>query len=171
MNYYELYIYIIKFIFNKFYINLLIINSHGIIFLRIICLCQLDVKLIIAISSIVHIRIILTSILLITKLRLYGWCYIIIRHGFISSGLFHLINLIYNQTNRRLIFINNGIINFIPSLTIIRFILCLCNVGSPFSLNLTLRHVLWKHLETKYSEISSQYITIYQKLPRLCNKY
>ena len=79
-------------------------------------LCQLDIKLIVAIFSIVHMRIILIRILLITKLRLYGRYYIIIGCGFISSGLFYLINLIYNQTNRRLIFINKGTINFIPSL-------------------------------------------------------
>ncbi|CAD1474581.1 unnamed protein product, partial [Heterotrigona itama] len=35
----------------------------------IICICQIDIKLIIAISSIVHIGIILIRILLITKLR------------------------------------------------------------------------------------------------------
>ena len=90
---------------------------------------------IIAISSIVHIGIMLIRILLLIKLRIFGR-YIIISHGFISSGLFYLVNLIYIQTNRRLIFINKGIIVFIPSLIIIWFILCLCNVGSPFSLNL-----------------------------------
>ena len=95
-------IYIIKFIFNKFYINLIVINLYGIIFPRIICLCQLDIKLIVAISSIIHIAIILIWVLLITKLRLYGRYYAIIRHGFISSGLFYLINLIYNQTNRNI---------------------------------------------------------------------
>ena len=90
---------------------------------------------IIAISSIVHIGIMLIRILLLIKLRIFGRYHIIISHGFISSGLFYLVNLIYVQTNRRLIFINKGII-FIPSLIIIWFILCLCNVGSPFSLNL-----------------------------------
>ena len=65
------------------------------------CLCQLDIKLIIAVPSIVHIRIILIRILSITKLRIYGRYYIIIRRGFISSGSFYLINLIYNQTNRQ----------------------------------------------------------------------
>ena len=106
-------------IFNKFYINLLIINLYGILILRIICLCQLDIKLIIAISSIVHIGIILMRILLIIKLGIFGRYYIIISHGFISPGLFYLVNLIYIQTNRRLIFINKGIIIFIPSLIII----------------------------------------------------
>ena len=61
------------------------------IFLRIICLCQLDIKLILAISSIVHIRIILTSILLTTELRLYGRYYIIIRYGFILDYFISLI--------------------------------------------------------------------------------
>ena len=70
-----IYVYIIKFIFNKFDVNLIIINLYGTIFLRTICLCQLDVKLIIAISSIVRIRIILMRILLITKLRLYGFIF------------------------------------------------------------------------------------------------
>ena len=79
-------------IFNKFYINLLIINLYGILILRIICLCQLDIKLIIAISSVVHIGIILIRILLIIKLRIFGRYYIIISHGFISSGLFYLVS-------------------------------------------------------------------------------
>ena len=104
-----------KFVFNKFYINLIIINLFRIIFLRVTCLCQLDIKLIIAISSIVHVRIILIRILLITKLRLHRRYCIIIRHGFISSGLFYLVNLIHNQINRHLIFITKEIINFIPS--------------------------------------------------------
>ena len=76
-------------------------------------LCQLDIKLIIAISSVVHIGIILI------KLRIFGRYYIIISHGFISSGLFYLVNSIYIQTNRRLIFINKGTIVFIPSSIII----------------------------------------------------
>ena len=45
-----------------------------------------------------------------------GRYYIIISHGPISSGLFYFINLIYNQTNSRLIFINKGVVNFLPSL-------------------------------------------------------
>ena len=94
------------------YLYLIIVNLFGILFLRIICLCQLDIKLIVAISSIVHIRIISIKIykiriikiykiriILITKLRLYGWYFIII----ISPGLFYLINSVYDQTNRRLI--------------------------------------------------------------------
>ena len=38
-------IYIIKFIFNKFYINLIIINLYGILILRIICFVSIRYKI------------------------------------------------------------------------------------------------------------------------------
>ena len=49
------------------------INLFGIVFLSIVSLCQMYIKLIVAISSIVRIRIILIliRILLIIKLRFY----------------------------------------------------------------------------------------------------
>ena len=50
----------------------MIMNLYGILILRIICLCQLDIKLIIAISSVVHIGIILMRILLLIPLDEYS---------------------------------------------------------------------------------------------------
>nr|YP_009115756.1 NADH dehydrogenase subunit 4 [Melipona scutellaris]AJC00751.1 NADH dehydrogenase subunit 4 [Melipona scutellaris] len=128
--------YMMKFMFNKFYMYLMMINMFGMMFLSIMCLCQMDLKLIVAISSIIHMGIMLMSMLLMMKLSFYGSYYMMISHGFISSGLFYLINLIYYQTNSRLIFINKGMINIMPSLMMLWFMMCFCNVGSPFSLNL-----------------------------------
>jgi NADH-ubiquinone oxidoreductase chain 4 len=91
----------------------------GIIILRLICLFQFDIKLIIALSSVVHIGIIILGILRERGVGILGGLIIIISHGLVSSGLFYLVNVIYIQTNRRVIFINKGIINFIPSITII----------------------------------------------------
>lgn len=115
---------------------LVIINSFGVLILRLICLSQFDIKSIIAISSIVHIGLIIIRIITFFKIRLIGGYLIIISHGLSSSGLFFLVNVIYRQTNRRLIFINKGIINFIPSISLLWFILCSSNIGSPVSLNL-----------------------------------
>ena len=102
--------------------------------LRIICLCQLDIKSIIAISSVVHIGIILIRILLIIKLRIFGRYYMIISHGFISSGLFYLVNLIYVQTNKRLIFINKGIMQFSKLTAVKLYVLKMRSSGSLSSL-------------------------------------
>lgn len=109
-------------IFKNIFINLyylMILNLVGLLILRLICLFQFDIKLIIALSSVVHIGIIIIGILSGRKLGIFGGLIIIISHGLVSSGLFYLVNMIYSQTNRRIIFINKGIINFIPSMTII----------------------------------------------------
>ena len=86
--------------------------------LRIICLFQFDIKLIIALSSVIHIGIISIGILRGLKVGLLGGLLIMISHGLVSSGLFYLVNIIYRQTNRRNIFINKELINLIPLISI-----------------------------------------------------
>ena len=108
-------------IFKNKFINLsyylIIINLFGILILRM-CLFQFDIKLIIAISSVIHIGIISIGILRGLKVGLLGGLLIMISHGLVSSGLFYLVNIIYRQTNRRNIFINKELINLIPSILI-----------------------------------------------------
>ena len=110
-------------IFKNKFINLsyylIIINLFGILILRTICLFQFDIKLIIALSSVIHIGIISIGISRGLKIGLLGGLLIIISHGLVSSGLFYLVNEIYKQTNRRIIFVNKGLINLIPSISII----------------------------------------------------
>nr|AHC32073.1 NADH dehydrogenase subunit 4 [Apis andreniformis] len=123
----------------KFYnlINLLmIINSFGILILSLMCLCQYDMKSIIAISSIVHMGLMIMSMLTFMKLSIIGGYLMMISHGLSSSGLFFLVNMIYSRTNSRLMFINKGMINFMPSVSLLWFMLCSSNMGSPISLNL-----------------------------------
>lgn len=68
-----------------------------------ICLSQFDVKSIIAVSSIVHIGLIIIRIIAFFNIRIIGIYLIIISHGLRSSGL---------------IFTNKGIINFIPRISL-----------------------------------------------------
>ena len=60
----------------------------GVLILRSICLSQFDIKSIIAISSIVHIGLIIIRIITFFKIRLIGGYLIMISHGLRSSGLF-----------------------------------------------------------------------------------
>lgn len=125
-----------KIIFKNFIHYLIVINLFGIIILRLICLFQFDIKLIIAISSVIHMGIIIIGILRERKVGILGGLLIMISHGLVSSGLFYLVNVIYVQTNSRIIFINKGIINMMPSMTIFWFIICIYNSGAPISLNI-----------------------------------
>nr|AIS39001.1 NADH dehydrogenase subunit 4 [Apis mellifera intermissa] len=115
---------------------LVMINSFGVLILSLMCLSQFDMKSIIAISSIVHMGLMIMSMMTFFKISLIGGYLMMISHGLSSSGLFFLVNVIYSQTNSRLMFINKGMINFMPSMSLLWFMLCSSNMGSPVSLNL-----------------------------------
>lgn len=119
--------------FNKY---LIVISLIGGIYSRLICLCQIDIKILVAYSSVVHIRILMAGIF-----TLYNWGYlggliIIIAHGLCSSGIFCLVNINYERLGSRRMLLNKGMINFFPSLSIIWFLLCSSNLSFPPSLNL-----------------------------------
>ena len=66
----------------------------------------------------------------------YGGFLIIISHGLCSSGIFYLLNINYEHLNSRSLYINKGLINYFPSLTLIWFLICSSNLSFPFSLNI-----------------------------------
>jgi NADH-ubiquinone oxidoreductase chain 4 len=118
--------------------NLLIINLRifGGILISINCLRQLDIKILIAFSSVSHIGLVLGGIFTLTNWGIRGRFLIIIAHGLCSSGLFCLANISYERIIRRRILINKGLLNFIPSIRLWWFLLRSRNISAPFSLNL-----------------------------------
>nr|DBA43879.1 TPA_asm: ND4 [Bombus polaris] len=115
---------------------LMMINLFGMLILSLMCMFQFDMKLIIAISSVIHMSIMSMGMLSYSKIGLLGSLMMMISHGFVSSGLFYLVNVIYSQTNSRIIFINKGLINLMPSMTMMWFMMCVYNSGAPISLNM-----------------------------------
>lgn len=107
----------------------------GRVIMRLVCLIQLDIKRLVAYSSVVHINLILSSIVIIRKLGILGAYIIIVSHGLCSSGLFYMVSLYYDRTGRRLLILNKGIINKIPNIAFWWFLLCISNFSYPFSLN------------------------------------
>lgn len=120
----------------KFNYLIIIFNFLGLLILRIICLRQFDIKLLVAYSSVVHISIILIGLIIIIIWSFIGGILIILGHGLCSSGLFYLVNLLYERRKRRNIIINKGIIFFIPTLSIWWFLFCVSNISAPITLNL-----------------------------------
>lgn len=124
--------------FYCFEINILIIliRLWGGVLIRFNCLRQLDIKLIIAFSSVAHMGIVIRGLFTLSIWGIRGAYFIIIAHGLCSSGLFCLANTSYERLISRRIIINKGIINFIPSLSLWWFLLVVNNISSPISLNL-----------------------------------
>lgn len=117
------------------YRNLIIrVRIWGRLIIRLICLVQIDIKSLVAYSSVVHINLILCRLIRFIKLGFISSYIIIIAHGLCSSGLFYIVNIYYCRSYRRLIIINKGIINILPSFTIWWFLLCSANFSFPLSI-------------------------------------
>lgn len=115
---------------------LIFISLVGGVLIRLNCLRQRDLKLLIAYSSVSHIGLILSGILTFRFWGLRRRLVIIVRHGLCSSGLFFLTNVRYERVgSRRFIFIK-GIISIIPKIRLWWFLFCCMNMAAPPSLNL-----------------------------------
>ena len=104
--------------------------------LRILCVVQRDIKVVIAYSSVVHIALVIAGVLSLTKWGFEGTIIIILAHGICSSGIFAGANLIYERSHSRSFFFNQGLLNNRSIFSIFWFILIVANFGGPFTYNL-----------------------------------
>lgn len=120
--------------FNSYYI--IILSVLGGLILRGICFTQRDIKILVAYSSIVHIRVVLSGLLTLRETGINGGIYLIIGHGLCSSGLFCILGMTYDRTLSRRLYLNKGIIILIPSCSLWWFLFCSSNLSFPPCLNL-----------------------------------
>ena len=97
--------------FNRVIYLSIIVSSTFICFL---CLREPDVKVLIAISSVVHIRLIILGAYLQTPMAVMGIFFIILAHGFCSPGLFLGAYLLYLRTHSRNILLMSPASSFLP---------------------------------------------------------
>nr|ALO64331.1 NADH dehydrogenase subunit 4 [Andrena chrysosceles] len=126
------------FYLNSFYLSMymLIFSVVGGIYISCLCLRQIDMKVLVAYSSVVHMGLLLGGMFTLMKLGFLGSYILMISHGLCSSGLFYLVNVFYNETNSRLMFVNKGLLICMPSMSMLWFFMCSSNMASPVSLNL-----------------------------------
>ena len=102
----------------------------------LICLRQIDLKSLIAYSSVGHIGLIMIGALSSCKIGLFGRVIIIVAHGFRSSALFILANINYESCNSRSILVSKGILLMIPSIRFFWFTFSIINIAAPPFINL-----------------------------------
>lgn len=103
---------------------------------RIICLRQVDMKALIAYSSVAHIGLVLCGLVVFGWWGANGALIVIVGHGLCSSGLFCLANIVYERIRRRSLLISKGLLNFIPRIGLWWFLLSAGNIAAPPTLNL-----------------------------------
>ena len=114
------------------YINFMI-KFHwiriGVVILMLIILILSDLKIIIAYSSVAHIRIVFYVIIIGSFIGKKGALYMMFYHGFISPLIFWVVGILAWWKTRSLIVIK--IISFSYLFLLCLFILCILNIGFP----------------------------------------
>nr|USH57588.1 NADH dehydrogenase subunit 4 [Papilio bianor]USN89404.1 NADH dehydrogenase subunit 4 [Minois dryas] len=114
----------------------IIISLIGGFYISLKCFCQIDMKSLIAYSSVCHMSIVIGGIMTMNYWGFIGSYVLMISHGLCSSGMFCLSNMNYERLNSRSLFLNSGMLNFMPSMSLWWFLLLSSNMAAPPSLNL-----------------------------------
>jgi len=103
---------------NSYQINIVLsVSLRGAALIGLICINQLDLKVIIAYSSVAHIRLVIGGLLYLNSVGLSGAVILIIAHGLSSSVIFFGGNVIYTRRLSRRILLRKGILSFFPLLS------------------------------------------------------
>ena len=111
------------------------ICSVSIVYASLAAIRQVDLKKIIAYSSIVHMNFALLGIFVVSNIGVIGSMFLMISHGIISAGMFMGIGILYDRFHVRNIMYFGGLVQFMPLFTIYFVIVMLSNMSLPGTCN------------------------------------
>jgi NADH-ubiquinone oxidoreductase chain 4 len=101
-----------------------------------ICIQQLDIKVIIAYSSVAHIGLVIRRLFYLTRYRVIGAILLMVAHGLRSSAIFFGGNLLYLRSFSRSILLRKGILGLSPFVSFLWFITIIRSIAAPPLVNL-----------------------------------
>lgn len=110
-----------------------VLSLVGIIYSSLTTLRQVDLKKVIAYSSVAHMNFVVMGIFSETFQGISGSIYLMLTHGIVSSGLFLCIGILYERYGSRLIAYYGGLVQFMPLFSLFFFFLLLSNMGLPLT--------------------------------------
>lgn len=119
------------------FIDLVIsLRMLGRIIVSIICVTNIDIKVIIALSSVVHISIVIIPFLVFNNLSIITRIIVIVTHAFGSSGMFFIAFIFYSRSFSRNLLINKGVLRYDPLSTMIWIFFIIACISAPPRINL-----------------------------------
>nr|UAV86100.1 NADH dehydrogenase subunit 4 [Philus pallescens] len=137
----------------------IVISLVGGFIVSLICIRQSDMKSLIAYSSVAHMGLVLGGIMTLNVWGFWGSLVLMVAHGLCSSGLFCLANISYERVGSRSLYLNKGLLNIMPSLSLWWFLLCSSNMAAPPSLNL-LGEIMLINSLVSYSELNMIFLSL-----------
>lgn len=114
---------------------LLTLAILGIIYASLTLLRQVDIKKIIAYSSIAHMNFAVLGMFSNNLIAIQGSVYLLISHGFSSSALFMLAGVLYERHHTRLLPYYGGLAMLMPLYSFFFFLFTIANFGFPGTSN------------------------------------
>nr|ALO71041.1 NADH deshydrogenase subunit 4 [Pselaphinae sp. 6 EF-2015] len=121
---------------NLIHIIFISISMIGGVLISLMCLRQTDMKSLVAYSSVVHMGLVMSGIFTMNYWGVCGSIIMMLAHGLCSSGLFCMVNISYERLLSRSMFLNKGLINLMPMMSLWWFLFNSSNMAAPPSLNL-----------------------------------
>jgi NADH-quinone oxidoreductase subunit M len=107
----------------------------SIIYTSLTTIRQVDLKRIIAYSSVAHMNVVLLGLFSCNIHGLQGAIFLMLAHGIVSAALFFMIGNLYKRHGTRLLYYYGGLVSCMPLFSIYFFIFCLANIGTPITCN------------------------------------
>lgn len=133
---------ILRFLVHPFYaisydllFFILIFSIFGLIYASLVALSQIDIKKIIAYSSIAHMNFSLLGFFSQSFVGLAGAFFMMLGHAITASALFFGIGILYDRYKTRLFFYYGGLVSFMPLFATFYFFFLLSNFGFPGTMN------------------------------------
>nr|QOE76129.1 NADH dehydrogenase subunit 4 [Stenocephalemys albipes]QOE76142.1 NADH dehydrogenase subunit 4 [Stenocephalemys albipes] len=114
----------------------ILLSLWGMIMTSSICLRQTDLKSLIAYSSVSHMALVISSIMIQTPWSFMGAAMLMIAHGLTSSLLFCLANSNYERIHSRTMIMARGLQMIFPLMATLWLLASLANLALPPSINL-----------------------------------
>lgn len=138
-------------------IQLLALTSM--VYCSFLILRQVDLKKIIAYSSIIHMNLAVFGLFTYNLLSIQGAVLLMLAHGITSGALFFLIGFLYDRHNTRMVTYYGGLVTVMPIFSFLFIFFSFCNIGFPGTMNFTSELLLFIGI-IKYGIISKTFLFI-----------
>jgi NADH-quinone oxidoreductase subunit M len=116
----------------KFYAYLVYtLSIMGIIFASLSAIRQIDLKKIIAYTSIAHMNLVVIGIFSFNIFGLLGSILLMLAHGLVSAALFFMVGVLYDCCHTRLVRYYGGLTQIMPIFVNFFFFFNISNMGMP----------------------------------------
>ena len=115
----------------------------GVLYASLTTIRQIDLKRIIAYSSVAHMNLAVLGMFAFTQQGLDGSVYLMLGHGIVSGALFMCIGVLYDRYHTRLLHYYSGLVTVMPLFACAFFVFTAANMGFPGTVNFVAEFLIY----------------------------